>query len=108
MQKTYRASSREAKRLDSSISVHRAMPTLRKRLQGLVVIRAFDKKDWFTDEFFKRLRHNQRMFYGNYMINRWFSSRIPVVGGLISIATASVDCARGKVRFTFARCGRAW
>ncbi|MDZ4082020.1 MAG: ATP-binding cassette domain-containing protein [Bdellovibrionales bacterium] len=87
MQKTYRASSREAKRLDS-ISRSPRYAHFKETLQGLVVIRAFDKKDWFTDEFFKRLRHNQRMFYGNYMINRWFSSRIPVVGGLISIATA--------------------
>jgi ABC-type multidrug transport system fused ATPase/permease subunit len=87
MQKTYRASSREAKRLDS-ISRSPRYAHFKEILQGLVVIRSFDKKDWFTDEFFKRLRHNQRMFYGNYMINRWFSSRIPVVGGLISIATA--------------------
>lgn len=87
MQKTYRASSREAKRLDS-ISRSPRYAHFKETLQGLVVIRAFEKKDWFTDEFFKRLRHNQRMFYGNYMINRWFSSRIPVVGGLISIATA--------------------
>lgn len=87
MQKTYRASSREAKRLDS-ISRSPRYAHFKEALQGLVVIRAFDKKDWFTDEFFKRLRHNQRMFYGNYMINRWFSSRIPVIGGLISIATA--------------------
>jgi ABC-type multidrug transport system fused ATPase/permease subunit len=87
MQKTYRASSREAKRLDS-VSRSPRYAHFKETLQGLVVIRAFDKKDWFTEEFFKRLRHNQRMFYGNYMINRWFSSRIPVVGGLISIATA--------------------
>lgn len=87
MQKVYRASSREAKRLDS-ISRSPRYAHFKETLQGLVVIRAFDKKEWFTDEFFKRLRHNQRMFYGNYMINRWFSSRIPVVGGLISIATA--------------------
>lgn len=86
MQKTYRASSREAKRLDS-ISRSPRYAHFKETLQGLVVIRAFEKKEWFTEEFFKRLRHNQRMFYGNYMINRWFSSRIPVVGGVISIAT---------------------
>jgi ABC-type multidrug transport system fused ATPase/permease subunit len=27
------------------------------------------------------------MFYGHYMINRWFSSRIPIVGSLVAIAT---------------------
>lgn len=87
MQKIYRMSSREAKRLDS-ISRSPRYAHFKETLQGLVVIRAFGKEEWFAKEFFERLRHNQRMFFGNYMINRWFSSRIPVVGGMISIATA--------------------
>jgi ABC-type multidrug transport system fused ATPase/permease subunit len=87
MQKIYRSSSREAKRLDS-ISRSPRYAHFKETLQGLVVIRAFGKEEWFAKEFFNRLRHNQRMFYGSYMINRWFSTRIPVVGGLISIATA--------------------
>lgn len=87
IQKIYRMSSREAKRLDS-ISRSPRYAHFKETLQGLVVIRAFGKEDWFAKEFFARLRHNQRMFFGNYMINRWFSSRIPVVGGVISIATA--------------------
>ncbi len=87
MQKVYRMSSREAKRLDS-ISRSPRYAHFKETLQGLVVIRAFGKEEWFAREFFERLRFNQRMFFGNYMINRWFSSRIPVVGGLISIATA--------------------
>lgn len=87
IQKIYRMSSREAKRLDS-VSRSPRYAHFKETLQGLVVIRAFGKEEWFASEFFTRLRHNQRMFFGNYMINRWFSSRIPVVGGIVSIATA--------------------
>ncbi len=85
-QKLYRASAREAKRLDS-ISRSPRYAHFKETLQGLVVIRAFGKTEWFFEEFYKRLSHNQRMFYGHYMINRWFSSRIPVIGGLVAIAT---------------------
>lgn len=87
VQKLYRASAREAKRLDS-LSRSPRYAHFKETLQGLVVIRAFGKKDWFLEEFFKRLTHSQRMFYGHYMINRWFSSRIPLVGGLVSLFTA--------------------
>ena len=86
VQKLYRASAREAKRLDS-ISRSPRFAHFKETLQGLVVIRAFGKKEWFLAEFYRRLSHSQRMFYGHYMINRWFSSRIPLVGGLVSMAT---------------------
>jgi ABC-type multidrug transport system fused ATPase/permease subunit len=87
VQKLYRVSAREAKRLDS-ISRSPRYAHFKETLQGLTVIRAFDKREWFMGEFYRRLAFNQRMFYGHYMINRWFSSRIPLVGGLVSLCTA--------------------
>lgn len=87
VQKLYRMSAREVKRLDS-ISRSPRYAHFKETLQGLTVIRAFDKREWFMAEFYKRLAFNQRMFYGHYMINRWFSSRIPLVGGLVSLCTA--------------------
>jgi ABC-type multidrug transport system fused ATPase/permease subunit len=86
IQKLYRASAREVKRLDS-ISRSPRFAHFKETLQGLVVIRAYGKGDWFLREFYARLRHSQRMFYGHYMINRWFSTRIPVVGGIVAMAT---------------------
>lgn len=86
VQKMYRASAREVKRLDS-ISRSPRYAHFKETLQGLVVIRAFGRTDWFLTEFYRRLRHNQRMFYSHYMINRWFSSRIPLVGGVVAMAT---------------------
>lgn len=86
IQKTYRMSSREVKRMDS---IHRSprYAHFKETLQGLTVIRAYNKSDWFTSGFFSRLQKSQQMFYGSYMLNRWFSSRIPVVGGIVSIVT---------------------
>lgn len=86
-QKMYRVAAREAKRLDS-VSRSPRYVHFKETLQGLVVIRAFDRTDWFMQGFYDRLAHNQRMFYGHYMINRWFSTRIPVVGALVAMATS--------------------
>lgn len=86
VQKVYRASAREVKRLDS-VSRSPRYAHFKETLQGLSSIRAFSRGEWFLNEFYKRLRHNQRMFYGHYMINRWFSSRIPAIGGLVAMAT---------------------
>jgi len=88
VQRLYRLSAREAKRLDS-VSRSPRYAHFKETLQGLVVIRAYGKKEWFLEEFYKRLSHSQRMFYGHFMINRWFSSRIPLIGGLVSLLTTS-------------------
>jgi ABC-type multidrug transport system fused ATPase/permease subunit len=85
-QKMYRTAVREAKRLDS-VSRSPRYAHFKETLQGLVVIRAFNRSQWFLEEFYQRLHHNQRMFYGHYMINRWFSSRIPLVGGCVAVVT---------------------
>jgi ABC-type multidrug transport system fused ATPase/permease subunit len=85
-QKDYRSSAREAKRFDS-ISRSPRYAHFKETLQGILVIRSYKKEHWFIDEFFNRLENSQRMFYSHYMLNRWFSSRIPIVGGMISIVS---------------------
>lgn len=87
LQKIYRASSREAKRMDS-ISRSPRYAHFKETLSGLTVIRAFQKYDWFLGEFYDHLSRSQRMFYGHYMINRWFSSRIPLLGAFVAVLTA--------------------
>jgi len=86
MQKDYRRPAREAKRLDS-IARSPRYAHFKESLQGLVVIRSFNKQSWFMKNFYDKLAHSQRMFYSHFMLNRWFSSRIPMLGGLISMAT---------------------
>ncbi|MBS1971145.1 MAG: ATP-binding cassette domain-containing protein [Bdellovibrionales bacterium] len=86
LQRDYRRPAREAKRLDSVARSPR-YAHFKESLQGLVVIRSFNKQDWFMKNFYDKLAHSQRMFYSHYMLNRWFSSRIPLVGGVIAMAT---------------------
>lgn len=86
-QRDYRRPAREAKRMDS-IARSPRFAHFKESLQGLVVIRSFNKTGWFAENFYQKLAHSNRMFYSHYVINRWFSSRIPMIGGLISMATA--------------------
>jgi ABC-type multidrug transport system fused ATPase/permease subunit len=86
VQKDYRVPAREAKRLDS-ISRSPRFAHFKETLQGLVVIRSFGKSHTFLESFFQKLEHSQRMFYGHYMLNRWFSSRIPLLGGIVASCT---------------------
>ncbi|MBC7372341.1 MAG: ATP-binding cassette domain-containing protein, partial [Bdellovibrionaceae bacterium] len=86
IQRDYRKPAREAKRFDS-IGRSPRYAHFKESLQGLVVIRGFDKTDWFMKNFYDKLAHSQRMFYSHYMLNRWFSSRIPLIGGVISTLT---------------------
>lgn len=86
-QRDYRISAREAKRFDS-VSRSPRYAHFKETLMGLLVIRSFKKEDYFISEFYKRLTESQRMFYSHYMLNRWFSSRIPIIGGLISLMCA--------------------
>lgn len=85
LQAKYRASAREVKRLDSVARSPR-FAFFKEILQGLVVVRAFDKQDHFRQEFVARLARGQKVFFQSTQLNRWFSSRIPVVGGSIAIA----------------------
>lgn len=87
VQNDYRRPAREVKRFDSVARSPR-YAHFKETLQGLVVIRGFKKESWFLENFFQHLTHSQRMFYSHYMLNRWFSSRIPLVGGMISTCTA--------------------
>jgi len=86
LQVDYRRPAREAKRLDS-ISRSPRFAHFKETLQGLMVIRGFGKTDLFLELFFQKIEHGQRMFYGHIMLNRWFSSRIPLLGGFIASST---------------------
>lgn len=87
LQRDYRRPAREVKRFDSVARSPR-YAHFKESLQGLIVIRSFNKSSWFMRNFYDKLAHSQRMFYSHYLINRWFSSRIPLIGGLISMTTA--------------------
>ncbi len=87
LQRDYRVPAREAKRLDS-ISRSPRFAHFKETLHGLVVIRSYGKTEVFLESFYEKLAHSNRMFYGHYMLNRWFSSRIPLLGAVVSSGTA--------------------
>ncbi|MFS4457706.1 ABC transporter transmembrane domain-containing protein [Bdellovibrio sp. HCB2-146] len=87
LQRDYRRPAREVKRFDSVARSPR-YAHFKESLQGLSVIRGFQKSDWFMENFYDKLAHSQRMFASHILLNRWFSVRIPILGGLISAATA--------------------
>lgn len=88
LQKDYRHSAREVKRLDS---VHRSprYAHFKETLNGLVTVRGLGAEAWFYEQFASKLTFSQRMFYSHYKVNRWFSSRIPLVAAIVSAATTS-------------------
>lgn len=89
IQNDYRRVAREAKRLDSVARSPR-FAHFKETLQGLYVIRAFRQTAWAESQFFQKMRYSQQMFYTHYMVNRWFSVRIPLIGAAISSLTCLV------------------
>lgn len=87
LQLAYRASAREAKRMDS-IARSPRYAHFKETLGGLPVIRAYKKQAWFRGQFFDHLEKSQIAAVNNFLLNRWFSIRIPMIGGLISGSTA--------------------
>jgi ABC-type multidrug transport system fused ATPase/permease subunit len=87
IQLAYRSSAREAKRMDS-IARSPRYAHFKETLGGLPVIRAYKKEAWFRDQFFTYLERSQKASINNFLLNRWFSIRIPLIGGLISGTTA--------------------
>ena len=87
IQLAYRSSAREAKRMDS-IARSPRYAHFKETLGGLPVIRAYKKEAWFREQFFTFLERSQKASVNNFLLNRWFSIRIPLIGGFISGTTA--------------------
>ncbi len=87
IQKDYRAVARESRRL-ASIYQSPRFAFFKETLTGLQVIRAFAQQERFLTDFRTVLDKGQRMFYGNWMIGRWFSVRLPLLTGALSLFIA--------------------
>lgn len=99
VQNDYRRVAREVKRLDSLARSPR-YAHFRETLNGLSVVRAYERQDWFYEQFLQKLHRSTQMFYTHYMVNRWFSTRLPIIGALISFGTAfciTIAASRGWI-----------
>lgn len=86
IQNSYRRVAREVKRFDSLARSPR-YSHFKETLQGLSVIRSFNKQEYFLNEFLKKLQDSTQAFYTHYFVNRWFSTRLPLIGAAISLCT---------------------
>jgi len=86
LQSSYRRVAREIKRLDSVARSPR-YAHFKESLQGLAVIRAYNKSEWSMNQFYDKLTYSAEMFHTHFMVNRWFSTRLPLIGAGISTAT---------------------
>lgn len=99
LQRDYRRSAREAKRL-TSISRSPRYAHFKETLLGLPVIRAYKQEADFTASFVEKLEFFQRMNWGSILLNRWFSTRAPLLSGVIALATTTsvvVLCSEGRI-----------
>ncbi|KAI8826361.1 P-loop containing nucleoside triphosphate hydrolase protein [Chytriomyces cf. hyalinus JEL632] len=81
------ACQREMKRLDS-ITASPIYSMFSETLTGASTIRAYGSDIRFKKENMKRVDTNHRAYIYMYATNRWFSSRIALIGGVVVLAGA--------------------
>lgn len=86
LQRDYRMSAREAKRIES-VSRSPRYAQFKEMVTGLDVIHSFGRESWFEQGYHHALVRFQRAFYCSILLNRWFSVRVPLVSGIVGIAT---------------------
>lgn len=87
LQLEYRTAAREAKRLES-ISRSPVFAHFKEMATGLFVIRAFAREETFRDRFLQNVWNMNQRWFCSIMLNRWFSTRVPLLSGLISVGAS--------------------
>jgi len=87
VQRDYRRAAREAKRMES-IARSPRYAQFKEVVTGLDVIHGYGREERFMSAFYDILWNYHRMFWTSIMLNRWFSVRVPMIGGVIAIATS--------------------
>ncbi len=85
LQDKYRKVAREAKRL-TSVARSPLFSFFKETLNGIVMIRCFAVQNEFRQRNFDHLYHYQHAFAGQVLYNRWFSTRIPLVAGMVFLS----------------------
>lgn len=87
VQRDYRRAAREAKRMES-IARSPRYAQFKEVVTGLDVIHGYGREEAFMSSFYNILWNYHHMFWTSIMLNRWFSVRVPMIGGMIAIATS--------------------
>jgi ABC-type multidrug transport system fused ATPase/permease subunit len=102
VQKDFRTTSREVKRLES-ISRSPVYAHFSESLAGISVIRAFNRGPVFVNESIRRFDGNQRAFYTMISLNRWLGTRLEFIGAvLVGCAACSALLLHGRMTTAFA------
>lgn len=86
LQRDYRSAAREAKRLES-IARSPRYAHFKELVTGLDVIHGFARERYIRDSSLTILAAFQRQYWNSILLNRWFSVRVPLVSGLVSLTT---------------------
>ncbi len=86
-QSSYRRPAREIKRLDSLARSPR-YSFFKESVIGLIHLRNMGLSSWIWQESWDRLMHSQRMFRAHVLVNRWFSTRMPLLGAALTLISA--------------------
>lgn len=89
LQRDYRKSAREAKRLES-ISRSGRYAHYKELVTGLDVVHGFGKESFMLTTYYDILARYQRQYWCSIMLNRWFSTRVPLISGGVSLATCII------------------
>jgi len=89
LQRDYRKSAREAKRLES-ISRSGRYAHFKELVTGLDVVHGFGKEQFMLSTYYDILARYQRQYWCSIMLNRWFSTRVPLISGGVSLATCVI------------------
>lgn len=87
LQRDYRKSAREAKRLES-IARSPRYAHFKELVTGLDAIHGFGREQYFLETYHDILARYQRAFWCSIMLNRWFSTRVPLISGIVALATS--------------------
>lgn len=87
IQDLYRFASREVKRLDS-ITRSPLFQQFSETLNGLETIRAYQMQNNLTKQHASKLTKNLRANYLVYVLNRWLSLRLEIIGSFVVLLTA--------------------
>lgn len=87
LQRDYRRSAREAKRLES-IARSPRYAHFKELVTGLDVIHGFGREQYMHRTYRETLTAFQRQFWCSVLLNRWFSTRVPLISGFIALATS--------------------
>ncbi|GAM21060.1 hypothetical protein SAMD00019534_042350, partial [Acytostelium subglobosum LB1] len=89
IQKFYRHSSRELKRMDS-ISRSPIFGHVSESFNGLSSIRVFGQQQRFVDTFDQHVDLNLRIFYHAYSVNRWLGMNLELMTGLMVLSASII------------------